>query len=307
VKQGRPENLAHSIQVQLKNLATNEKRVYQELLLRHALERFLHRLSRTPHRERFILKGALLLEVWTGLRSRPTRDIDLLGPLGLEPADLLAFVADCALVDVEPDGWVFDHETAVVRPIRETALYSGSRVTFDAHLGKSRVRLQLDVGSGDEVVPSPSRLVLPVLLDQSAPDPLCYSPYTSIAEKLDAMILLGISNSRMKDYFDIVYLSKCMEFSGAAVRKAIAACCDRRRTALSSERPEGLAVEFGQDQQARTRWDGFIKKSGLDNHAAAWPETVAACSRFLLAPLLAAAENREFESHWLPGGPWVEK
>ena len=116
--EGKPGNLAHSVQDRLKNLARNEGRVYQELLIRHGLERFLYRLSRTSQRDNFVLKGALLLQVWTGLEARPTRDIDLLGPLGLEPEQLKRLVADCAQSEVEPDGWVFGYHAITVQPIR---------------------------------------------------------------------------------------------------------------------------------------------------------------------------------------------
>lgn len=304
MNQHQPTNLAHSIQVRLKNLAKKEGRVYQELLIRHGLERFLHRLSQTPHRDRFILKGALLLEAWTGLSGRPTSDIDLLGPLGLEPDELKRLVSDCSLVQGEPDGWVYGHESVVVQPIRETAAYMGLRATFEGRLGKSKVRMQLDVGSGDEVVPSPSPLELPTLLNQAAPNLLCYSPYTSIAEKLDAMIILGMGNSRMKDYFDIAYLSGCMEFSGSDLRDAIKGCCERRSTAMGTAIPDGLTDLFAQDEQARVRWDGFVRKSGLESHAATWHETVAACREFLLVPLQAAATGSSHDKHWEPRGPW---
>jgi hypothetical protein len=164
--------------------------------------------------------------------------------------------------------------------------------------------MQLDVGSGDEVVPSPSRLVLPTLLDRPAPDLLCYSPYTSIAEKLDAMILLGFANSRMKDYFDIAYLSGLMEFSGSDICDAISGCCERRSTTLGMEVPDGLTDEFAQDEHARVRWEGFVKKSGLEGQAGTWPETVTACRHFLLKPLMAAANGDTLDDHWQPGGPW---
>ncbi len=223
--------------------------MYQELLVCRGLERFLRRLSRTPHRERFFLKGALLLQAWTGLESRPTRDIDLLGPLGLAPDELEDLVKDCSLLEGEPDGWVFDHHSVIIRPIRESASYTGLRANFEGRLGKSKVRMQLDVGSGDEVVPRPLRMTLPTLLDQPAPDLLCYSPYTSIAEKLEAMILLGMANSRMKDYFDIAYLSACMEFSGKDLCDAITACCKRRGTTLPEALPDGLTEEFERDDR----------------------------------------------------------
>ncbi len=302
----KPGSLAHSVQARLKNLARSEGRIYQELLIRHGLERFLYRLSRTSQRDNFILKGALLLQVWTGLEGRPTRDIDLLGPLGLEPERLKRLVMDCAQIEEKPDGWVFDHQTTTVQTIRESATYMGLRATFDARLGKSKVRMQLDVGSGDEVVPRPSNLILPTLLDQPAPDLLCYSPCTSIAEKLDAIILLGVADSRMKDYFDIAYLSRCMEFSGADMRNAIASCCERRGTVLSADLPDGLTEGFAKDELARTRWQGFVKKSGLEDHAGSWAETVVECRDFLLLPLSAAQENSNLTTHWPVGGPWVE-
>lgn len=299
-------NLAHSVQERLRNRARNEGRLYEELLVRHGLERFLHRLGESEHRADFVLKGALLLQVWTGLDARPTRDIDLLGPLRLEPEALREVIARCCSADVAADGWEFLGGSEVaIQPIRQGAAYHGLRAVFTGHLGRSRVRMQLDVGSGDEVVPPPERVVLPTLLGQPPPDLFCYSPYTSIAEKLDAIILLGMSNSRMKDYFDIALLANHLEFSGARLREAIAACCRRRHTVLSTELPEGLDDGFALDGVARERWRGFVEKSGLSEHAAGWAETVRACREFLAVPLRATAGDADFSLRWTPGGPWL--
>jgi len=301
-----PANLPHSVQGRLRNRARAEGRVYEELLVRHALERFLHRLGQTAQRERFVLKGALLLQVWTGLEARPTRDVDLLGPLGLEPGVLRGAIEECLRADVAPDGWEFPGgEEIDVRPIREGAAYMGLRATFTACLANSRVRMQVDVGSGDDVVPRPERVVLPTLLDQPAPDLLCYSPYASIAEKLDAILVLGMTNSRMKDYFDVHYLAQHMKFDGEILRESIAACCRRRRTRIPRGLPEGLDEEFGRDAVARERWRGFVRKIGLGDHATSWAETVRACGELLSGPLMAAGAQGIFAFYWSPGGPWT--
>lgn len=228
-----------------------------------------------------------------------------LGPIDLEPDALRAVITDCARSKVEPDGWEYLAGSRVsIQPIRESTSYSGLRALFDARLGQSRIRMQLDVGSGDEVIPKPTRLVLPSLLKQDAPDLLCYSPYSSVAEKLEAMLVLGLANSRMKDYFDIAFLAQSMEFSGNSLCQAISGCCNRRGTVLPQRLPDGLHRRFATDDKAESRWRGFISKSHLGDHPSSWTETHRDCASFLTEPLLAAATGSQFTSHWRPGGPW---
>ncbi len=277
-----PRDIARSTQDRLWSRAREEGRVYEDVLVRHALERFLHRLGRTHHRESFLLKGGLLLQVWTGLEARPTRDIDLLGPLGLDEEGVRELIRDCLAVDVEEDGWRFLASSELrVFPIREGAAYSGLRAVFRATLGKSEVKLQVDVGAGDDVVPDPEDLIMPTLLGQAPPEVVAYTPSTTVAEKLEAMLVLGPANSRVKDYFE------------------------RRGTALPEGLPVGLSEEFGRDEIAAQHWERFRGRLGEGVVRESWEEAVAACRECLAEPLRAAAAGDEWARSWPPGGPWM--
>ena len=299
-------DLARSVQDRLKNWAQALGRPYEELLIRHALERFLFRFSTTRHRDHFVLKGGLLLPLWTGLEARPTRDIDLLGPVGLEPDGLRNLVEDCMRAPIEADGWDFLGDPKIaINPIRESAAYMGLRAVFLARLGKSRVRMQIDVGTGDSVVPPPVRIAYPTLLGQQAPDLMGYSGMTSIAEKLDAILVLGFVNSRMKDYFDIAFLAEHLEFEGRALARAIFACSQRRGTSLPTTIPDGLSDDFAEDSEARQRWESFVKKTGSEHESGTWQQAVVRCRNFLVKPMEAAATGKDFGASWQAGGPWI--
>ncbi len=301
-----PRDIARSTQDRLWSRAREEGRVYEDVLVRHALERFLHRLGRTHHRESFLLKGGLLLQVWTGLEARPTRDIDLLGPLGLDEEGVRELIRDCLAVDVEEDGWRFLASSELrVFPIREGAAYSGLRAVFRATLGKSEVKLQVDVGAGDDVVPDPEDLIMPTLLGQAPPEVVAYTPSTTVAEKLEAMLVLGPANSRVKDYFDIALLARTMAFDGEVLVAAIRACCERRGTALPEGLPVGLSEEFGRDEIAAQHWERFRGRLGEGVVRESWEEAVAACRECLAEPLRAAAAGDEWARSWPPGGPWM--
>lgn len=173
------------------------------MLTRYAIERFLYRLSRSPHGERFVLKGALLMLVWLGETLRPTRDADLLGFGELSDETLVKMFAEICDTEVEPDAVQFLAETVRVEPIRMEDAYGGRRILLSARMGKAALRVQVDVGIGDATVPEPVWLDYPSLLDLPRPRIRAYAVETVVAEKLHAIVMLGSRNSRMKDYFDL--------------------------------------------------------------------------------------------------------
>jgi len=210
-------------------------RPFQELLQYYAMERFLYRLSKSPHSARFVLKGALMLRVWDAPMARPTKDIDLLGRLENSLENLSTVVREVCAVDVEPDGLVFRPPTVKSERIREDADYQGVRIRFEGSLGTARIAMQLDVGIGDVMVPGPVDIVYPTLLDFPAPRLKGYPRETAIAEKFEAMIKLGTLNSRMKDFYDIWLLSRQFDFDGPTLAQAVTATFANRGTALKAE------------------------------------------------------------------------
>jgi hypothetical protein len=298
------EGLPVSVQVRLARHARAIGADPNLVLARFALERFLYRLSRSPHADRFVLKGALLMLVWLGETIRPTRDGDLLGFGDLSRQSLATLCAEVCGVAVEPDGLEFLPASIRVVPIRPEANYGGLRATLQARLGKARLRVQLDVGIGDAVSPEPVWLEYPGLLDFPRPRLRAYRPETTIAEKLHAMVLLGEANSRMRDFFDIFALAERMQFDGRLLAAAVRATFECRRTPIPEVLPLALTTGFAARSDKRAQWEGFVRKNGLASAPAELGLVVTRIARFLEPVIAAAGRASLFDHSWGPGGPW---
>ena len=274
------------------------------VLARYAAERLLYRLSRSLYGERFVLKGALMLLVWLGETIRPTRDADLLGFGELDPGSLRRTFAEICAVPVEPDGLEFDAASIRVAPIRPADAYGGLRAIIWAHLGPARLRVQVDVGFGDAVVPEPEWIEYPSLLDLPRPRLRAYRPETAIAEKVHTMVELDSKNSRMRDYFDVDALAMSEAFDGAVLAAAIAATFARRRTAVPRELPLGMTPAFAAVGGKSAQWAGFMR--GLPNHVdvADLVTVLERVGAFVGPVLLATGRDEHFAARWPPGGPW---
>lgn len=287
------DGLARSVQTRLARHARAINTDPNLVLTRYAVERFLYRLSRSPHVDRFVLKGALLMLAWLGDALRPTRDADLLGLGDLSEASLVALFAEVCTVAVEPDAMVYLANTVRVEPIRAEDAYGGRRVSLDATLGAAHLRVQVDVGIGDAVVPA-TWLDYPSLLDLPRPRLRAYAAETVIAEKFHAIVLLGLRNSRMKDYFDLYALSRNGVVSLPHVDAGIAATFARRRTPLPDGWPTGLSDAFVQDVTKQAQWQAFLGKNRLD--APSLSEVVAGIRGLLDAPLASAREQERHDA-----------
>ena len=197
-----PKNISASVRQRLLNRAKRDRRPFNELLQYYAMERFLYRLSQSVHADRFILKGALMLRVWRSPELRPTMDIDMLGKTSNEEAAIVLQIRDILAATVAADGLAFDTDSIQAERIVEDADYEGIRIRFLATLGSAKINMRIDIGFGDVVYPDPEESDLPTLLDFPPPRLLCYSRESSISEKLEAMVKLGVLNSRMKDFYD---------------------------------------------------------------------------------------------------------
>jgi len=225
----KPSNIAISVRQRLLNILRDTGDDPNLVWTRYATERLLYRLSVSEYAGEFILKGAMLFMVWTGKTYRPTLDMDFLGQ-GDDSSERLAevFRKVCG-VDVEPDGLVFDVDTVASAPIREEQEYQGQRVTLIAFLGKARIPIQVDVGFGDVVTPKAKKIRYPTLLDFPAPSIRACPRETVVAEKFQAMVMLGIANSRMKDFYDLYVLARDFSFDGNTLVRAIKATFKRRK------------------------------------------------------------------------------
>jgi predicted nucleotidyltransferase component of viral defense system len=254
----RPRNIGASVRQRLLNLAHARGQPMELLLTRYALERLLHRLSLSPHRERFVLKGAMLLATWFDEPHRATRDVDLLGFGDSAQDALLGTFREVMAIEAD-DGVSFDLKGLRIEAIREEIEYGGSRLRTTAALAGARIPITVDIGFGDAVEPGIEDINLPVLLDMPAPHLRAYPPETVIAEKFHAMVALGRANSRMKDYYDVWMLTSSLELEPARLRHAILATFARRNTVIPAEVPDGLSDGFAADPGKQRQWDAFAR------------------------------------------------
>lgn len=282
------DGLAQSVQARLLQHARAIGVDPNLVLTRYAIERFLYRLSLSPYAERFVLKGGLLMLVWLGETLRPTRDVDLLGIGELGDEALGAMFAGICAVPVEADALCFLADTVRVEPIRLEDAYGGQRVTIAATLGAARLRVQVDVGIGDATVPAPILLDYPGLLDLPRPRLRAYAPETVVAEKLHAIVLLGLRNSRMKDYFDLHALAREDKLQAGRMSDAIAATFARRKTPLPPGWPVGLGDDFTSSPGKQSQWQAFLTRNQLD--APLLQDVIAEIRRFLQAALALARQ-----------------
>jgi predicted nucleotidyltransferase component of viral defense system len=283
-------NLAASIRQRLLDRARARGEDFQLLLDRYAVERLLYRLSISDVRDEFLLKGALLFALWFNTPHRPTRDADFLGNGPRDSRALAGTIRRVCAIECE-DGISYDPDSIKVVEIREQAAYQGLRVTLRAELDKARCIVQLDVGYGDAVTPGPVDIRFPGLLDDfPTPALRAYPRETVFAEKLEAMAQLGITNSRMKDYFDLWALAREGAMDIHELGRAIAATFARRGTPLPAPTPTGLTAAFSGDVQKQRQWKAFVARNRLD--APALDAVVEALAIFVEEPLALAARTK---------------
>ncbi|MGB9496164.1 MAG: nucleotidyl transferase AbiEii/AbiGii toxin family protein [Azonexus sp.] len=258
------KDLAASVRARLLNIAKAQGVDFNQVLVRFALERILYRLSQSAHSDHFLLKGALLFTLWYDMPHRTTRDADLLGFGSSDLESVAQTFRDIASVEVE-DGIVFDPATVSVEEIRKDAGYAGARVLITGEIAKARCKTQIDIGFGDAVTPGPVHSVFPVLIaDLPAPRLRTYPVYTVIAEKLHAIVLLGMTNSRLKDYLDLWVLLDRETLNANTLARAIAATFIRRGMPVPAFLPVGLTDEFATDSSRQAMWHAFLKKNEIN-------------------------------------------
>jgi predicted nucleotidyltransferase component of viral defense system len=257
------QNIGASVRARLLNLAKQRNQPFELLLIRYTLERLLHRLSTSKHRERFALKGAMLMRHWLDDPHRPTRDLDLLGFGDSDPELTLKIFREICAVKAD-DAVVFDVDGLVVDRVRDESGYSGLRLKTYATVDGARVRVVIDIGYGDATEPGLNDIELPVLLDQPAPNLRAYPYETVIAEKFQAMVALGLANSRLKDFYDIWILAQTYAFKDDRLARAIAATFARRKTEIPTERPDGLTLAFASDPTKQQQWNGFVEEVAVN-------------------------------------------
>ena len=296
-------NLGASVLARLLSLAKQRGDDYNLLLNRFGLERLLCRLSNSPYADRFLLKGALLFAYWYDEQHRPTRDADLLGFGQDDAAHLVAIFREVAAMEMA-DGIVFEPDSVRADEIREDNTYGGIRINLVGRINAARCSLQIDIGFGDAVTPTAETVVFPTLLnDFQAPILKVYPIYTVIAEKYQAMVLLELANSRMKDFYDLAVIARRTELDGKTLAEAIAATFARRNSPLPLVRPLALTDQFSKDAGKQRQWQAFLKKNLIDG--ASLEATVELLERLLWLPT-EVATGKSLPTTWVASqGCWT--
>ncbi len=259
----KQKNIAASVRQKLANYAKENDLDFNLLLYRFGNERLLYRLSISEYKNQFLLKGATLFTVWFNAPHRPTRDIDLLGFGSNKIADIEKIFVEICSIETE-DGLRLDTKSIKGTEIKEGEEYQGVRISLLAFLGKARINLQVDVGFGDTVTPKAEITKIPTVLDLPAPKLKAYPKETVLAEKFEAMVKLGLLNSRMKDFWDVYLMIGEFDFDKTLLQKAIRATFERRQTKLPISLPLALTKEFADDPGKQIQWNAFLRKNKLD-------------------------------------------
>jgi predicted nucleotidyltransferase component of viral defense system len=294
-----PSNIPASIKARLLNRARKDGVDFNLYLTRYATERLLYRLSQSPHASDFILKGAMLFVAWSDLMFRPTADLDLLG-FGEDSIDRFERVFnDLATMTIDtPDGLTFEPDSVRAAPIRDEQEYQGKRVIMSARLGTIPIKLQIDIGIGDIITPGPETLLFPSLLDMPQTQLRASTRETVIAEKIHVMVVRGLLNSRLKDYFDIWVLQRTYPFDAKILRTALKATFERRRTSLPTELSIGLTDAYAKEPGRSPAWKRITR--GTEAHGLVLIDAIREIAAFLDPVLTEPASI----TTWPPGGPW---
>jgi len=303
---GKAINLEASVTARLLNRAKSSGDDYQTLLTNFCFERFLYRLGVSQLSDRFILKGAMLLRAWSDQPYRATRDLDLLrrgdGSFDAIRDDIRSVCA----APVVPDAVEYDVDSLEIEAIRADDEYAGARATLPARCGSARLMLQIDIGVGDAVWPAARRCVYPTLLDFAAPEILAYPREAVVAEKFEAMVVLGDRNSRIKDFFDLYYLANESHFDRVILSESVRRTFARRQTPIPQSAPIALTPEYWKNPSRPAQMRAFARRAGLRLSDVS-EENLLNLLTLFLSPILGDLQlERQRQGVWRPGGPWSQ-
>ncbi|MCB4755454.1 MAG: nucleotidyl transferase AbiEii/AbiGii toxin family protein [Elusimicrobia bacterium] len=300
-----PTNIPASVRQRLQNHAKETGRPFEDLFHYYAIERFLYRLGISKHRDKVILKGALMFVVWKAPRSRATRDIDLLGQLENSVEKMVQVAKDVCETPVDPDGMMFDPKSVKGDSIMAGGEYLGIRLKLTGFLAKARAPMQIDIGFGDSIFPKPIEIDYPSILGFPAPHLKGYPRETVMAEKLHAIAKHGLLNTRMKDFYDIALLADLFDFDGGILGQAIIKTFSSRGTTLSADLTAFSNV-FIDSPEKNNHWKTFIKKSRLIDAPGELKVVMEQVKSFLIPIINAAKEDKSNLLQWKAPGPWIQ-
>lgn len=292
------KNIAASVKARLLNYAKKEGIIFNRILIYYFQERFLYRVSLSQHKDKLILKGGTLLLALDINKGRPTEDIDFLAKLEtLNHATAEKMMREVAQIQFD-DGVMFDPDSVKSSNIREDRTINALRVHLNATLGSAKGTMQIDIGFKDAAIPDPIPFQYPTLLDFPAPELEAYCWETVIAEKFEAMTKLYTINSRLKDFYDILYLSQKQTFEGNRLKEAIVGTFKKRNLMIESP-PTVFTDTFINDEIKKVQWKAFLKRTGVqaDND---FPNIVESIGQFLGPIADSISKNEIFEKKWNP-------
>jgi len=298
------KNIEASVRDRLQNKARETNRPFAEVLQYYSMERFLYRFSQSKYKDKFILKGALMFTVWEVSDRRTTLDIDFLAYFDNQITTIEKVVKDVCKVRVPADGLIFDPETIVGQKIKKDADYEGVRVKFRGFLKRSRIPMQIDIGFGDIVYPKPRIINYPAILDFPNPHLKGYPLESVVSEKFEAMVKLGLLNSRMKDFFDLWLMIRRFDFKGTNLTEALKKTFNHRKTALPEMKPLFAQEIYDEDSDRQTLWKAFLTKGQIKHAPEKLGTTAKAIEKFLIKPITAMSKGEKFNSQWNASGPW---
>jgi len=275
-------------------------------LPRYAVERFLFRLGRSRHRERFVLKGATLFAIW-GTAYRPTRDIDFTGYGSSEQADVIRDIREICHTPDDVDALVFDTDSVTAEPIRDGSEYDGLRIRIRARLGNSGIPIQIDVGFGNAIVPAPEEIEYRTILGDPPPRILAYPRESVVAEKLNAMVTLGERNSRYKDFYDLQAMAGAFDFDKDTLVRAVRATFERRATPVTAALPAPITAPFYANADRLTQWRAYVTRNNLTGAPSDFQVVGELLTRFLQPVWEQLLVDGNATGAWPPGGPWSQQ
>ncbi len=287
---------AESIKRKLKNIAVKENSTMQNELILYALERAIYRLSISKYADSFVLKGGIFLyALFNRNFSRSTQDIDLLANrISNEENNLKSIFNEIFSISCD-DALYYDLSSLKVRKIIEFKEYHGVNVSIISYLDKTRIPVSIDIGFGDIVYPDKLKMDFPTLLEMESPKVYVYSIYFFIAEKFEAIVSLGLINSRYKDFYDIYAIGKIKSIDGKELQNAIKETFKNRKTGFDDI--VAFKNEYIYDKLNQNRWNSFIIKKQI-NETLTFEEIIKYCKKFLMPIVDSINKNLSFEYIW---------
>lgn len=303
MSQKEKKNMAASVLQRLKNYSQGRKEDRGLTITNYAIERFLYRLSCSRFAEQYVLKGAQLFRIWTNDAYRPTRDLDLLkyGSSNI-PELVKQFQEICCIESEVQDGIVFLADTVKGEVIREDNEYDGVRIRLEYRIGRTGEFMQIDIGFGDATTPPAERIEFPVILKMPAPTLRAYAYETAIAEKVEAMVTLGMANSRMKDFYDVYQLSVKFDFNGMVLSSAIQSTFGRGNVRIPTRLPIAFTGEFCENPIKQTQWAAFLRKNSLEHMP--FSVVVGRINAFIMPVFEALNTSEVFSLVWDADNGW---